>query len=132
MVPERRRVSFSAESLFGFDASAVRPEGKTALDSFVREVAGSRYDSISIEGHTDRLGSSDYNQNLSLQRAESVKDYLVRFGGLEAAKLHAVGMGQNSPTTKDVACGEGEQATQALKACLQPDRRVEIEVSATK
>jgi OOP family OmpA-OmpF porin len=71
-----RRVSFSAESLFGFDQSALRPEGKAALDTFARELAGTRFEVIVVEGHADRIGSATYNQKLSLQRADAVKAYL--------------------------------------------------------
>ena len=98
--PMRQRVSFSAESLFGFDASAVRPEGQAALDQFARDANASRVDTINVEGHTDRLGSETYNQTLSLQRAQAVKAYLVSRSGIDAGKIAAVGKGESSPVTK--------------------------------
>lgn len=126
-----RRVSYTAESIFGFDAAAVQPEGRNALDSFTSELAGAQYDRITVEGHTDRLGSTDYNQALSMRRAEAVKDYLVRTRGLDAGKVSAVGMGESQPVTKAQDC-RGDQRNAKLVACLQPDRRVEIEVSGTR
>lgn len=131
VVPERRRVSFSAESLFGFDQSAVKPEGRAALDRFAAELQGAQFEVITVEGHTDRLGTPAYNQKLSAQRAEAVKNYLVSAGGFAAAKVNAVGKGETSPTTQPGTC-TGNKPTPKLITCLQPDRRVEIEVVGTR
>jgi len=131
VVAERRRVSFSADSLFAFDASAVRPDGKAALDGFAKELQGTRFDSITVEGHTDRLGSTAYNQTLSQQRADAVKAYLVTTDGLDAAKIASTGKGESTPATKPGDC-KGNQPNAKLIACLQPDRRVEVEVVGTR
>jgi OOP family OmpA-OmpF porin len=125
-----QRVSYSAESMFAFDRSELRPEGKTALDTFARELAGTQFDSITVEGHTDRLGTDVYNQKLSLERAEAVKSYLVA-GGIDAAKVNALGKGETTPVTKAEEC-KGQAQNAQLIACLAPDRRVEIEVSGTR
>lgn len=125
-----RRVSFAADALFGFDQSALRADGKTALDTFAREVAGTRFEVVVIEGHTDRLGSSAYNQTLSLQRAEAVKAYLVSSGGFDGGKVSTAGLGETAPTQ----AGECKASlpTAELRACLQPDRRVDIDVTGTR
>jgi OOP family OmpA-OmpF porin len=80
-----------------------------------------------IEGYTDRLGSDAYNRKLSQRRAESVKDYLVDSGEVQAAKIEAVGKSQSNPVTKPDEC-KGNKRSPALIACLQPNRRVEVEV----
>lgn len=129
--PERRRVSFSAESLFGFDKSELRPEGRSALDKFTQELSGTQYDVISVEGHTDRLGSTAYNQSLSMQRADAVKGYLVSSGRIEPGKVSAQGKGEMTPVTKAEDC-KGSKANPKLIACLQPDRRVDIEVVGSR
>ncbi|MEJ6001190.1 OmpA family protein [Paucibacter soli] len=129
--PAVKRVSFTAESLFGFDRSTVRPEGQAALDNFSRELTGSSYQVINVEGHTDRLGTEAYNQHLSEQRAEAVKRYLVDGGKLDGSKIAAVGKGESQPLTKPEDC-KGNKQSAALIACLQPDRRVEIEVVGTR
>ena len=126
-----RRVSYSSEAMFGFDATAVRPEGRTALDSFASELAGTDYSNIVVEGHTDRLGSTEYNEKLSMQRADAVKEYLVRNGRVDPSKISAVAKGESSPVTQPQDC-KGNAKNAALIACLQPDRRVEIEVSGTR
>ncbi len=128
--PVRRRVTFSAESLFSFDQSTVKPEGKAALDQFAADTRGTQFDVISVEGHTDRLGTTAYNQRLSLRRAEAVKAYLVGSGGFAADKVNVVGKGETSPVTQTADC-KGSKPTAQLIACLQPDRRVDIEVTGT-
>lgn len=130
-VPERRRVSFSAESLFVFDTSEVQPEGMRSLDAFAKELEGTQFDTITVEGHTDRLGSQAYNQRLSEARAEAVKRYLVESGRVEPARISAIGKSESMPVTKPEDC-KGHKQTKKLIACLQPDRRVEIEVVGTR
>ncbi len=129
--PVPRRVSFTAESLFGFDKATLRPEGKAALDTFARDVQGTQYNVIMVEGHTDRLGSNAYNQKLSLQRADSVKAYLVSDAKLDGSRINTVGKGETMPVTKAEDC-KGNKATPKLIACLQADRRVDIEVTGTR
>jgi OOP family OmpA-OmpF porin len=126
----RRRVSFLADALFGFDESELKPEGKAALDRFVAELRGTRFEFINVEGHADRIGTRSYNQALSQQRADTVKTYLVN-SGVDATKVNAVGKGESDPVDATGAC-QGEKATARLKACLQPDRRVDIEVTGTQ
>ena len=129
--PQPRRVSFSADSLFGFDQSTVRPDSMAGLDTFARELQGAQYDTIKVEGHTDRLGSTAYNQKLSQQRAEAVKAYLVSNDGLAASKISAAGKGESTPVAKPEDC-KGERATPKLISCLQADRRVDLEVTGTR
>jgi len=131
VAPERRRVTFSADSLFSFDQWGIRPEGKVALDAFAKELKGVRFDVITVEGNTDRLGSTAYNQKLSVHRAEAVKAYLVTSGGVEAAKITAIGKSESDPATKPGDC-VGTKPSPKLIACLQPDRRVDVEVVGTR
>ena len=131
IVPERRRVSFSAESLFAFDQSGIKPEGRAALDKFASDTRGTQFEVIVVEGHTDRLGSPAYNQKLSQRRADTVKAYLVSNGGFDANKVTANGKGESSPVTATADC-KTVKPMATLIACLQPDRRVDIEVSGTR
>jgi OOP family OmpA-OmpF porin len=129
--PERRRVSYEAESMFGFDSSDLQAEGRQGLDRFAGELDGARYDTVKVKGHTDRLGSAEYNQALSLRRAEAVKQYLVTSGRIDPARISASGLGQTQPVTRLADC-VGTRRSTALVNCLQPDRRVEIEVVGTR
>ncbi|MBC7700112.1 OmpA family protein [Aquabacterium sp.] len=131
VVPPRRKVSFSADSLFAFDASDVRPEGKVELDKLAKELSGTQFDVITVEGHTDRLGSPAYNQRLSVRRAEAVKAYLVVSDGIDANKISATGKGESTPVTRPDDC-KGSKAHAKLIACLQADRRVDVEVTGRR
>ena len=129
--PPPMRVTFSADALFDFDKATVKPEGKQALNKFAADVRGTKFDVITVTGHTDRIGSDAYNMKLSTRRAEAVKSYLVDPAGLPAAKITARGAGESSPVTRPGDC-KGTKTTKPLIACLQPDRRVDVEVSGTK
>jgi OOP family OmpA-OmpF porin len=126
-----RKVQFSADSLFSFDKAVIRPDGRTALDAFGRDLQGARYGTISVEGNTDRLGSDAYNQKLSQERADAVKAYLITNAGIESRKITSVGRGESNPVTKPDDC-KGTKPTPSLIACLQPDRRVDVEVTGER
>lgn len=107
------------------------PEGKQHLDKFAADLQDTQFDVITVTGHTDRIGSHDYNMALSTRRAEAVKNYLMESAGIPAGKIAARGTDGSDPVTKPGDC-VGTKATRELIACLQPDRRVEVEVSGTK
>ena len=129
--PPPKKVNFSADSLFDFGKATVKPAGKQELDKLAADLRGVDFDIITVTGHTDRIGSHAYNMDLSTRRAESVKAYLVESAGIPAGKITARGTDGSDPITKPGEC-KGAKATKALIACLQPDRRVEVEVSGTK
>jgi OmpA-OmpF porin, OOP family len=124
------RVSYEAESLFAFDRSEVQAEGRQMLDRLAVLVRGSRYDVITVQGYADRLGSVAYNQVLSLARANAVKAYLVDSGGLDAKTIVTAGRSESDPVTLPEAC-KGSMSAYVI-ACLQPDRRVEVEVMGAR
>ena len=79
--PQVERINLSADALFRFnqsDAADMLPEGKATLDRLAENLVSRQdyIDSIALTGHTDRLGSEQYNYNLGLQRAQTVKNYL--------------------------------------------------------
>lgn len=123
------RVSFDADALFDFNKAVLRPEGRAALDSFIGNVKDVAPSTITVIGHTDRLGSDSYNQTLSEERAAAVKTYLVT-RGIDANSVRTEGKGEMQPVTNAADCKGGKSAK--LIACLQPDRRVEVEVSGTR
>ena len=129
--PVRRKVNFSADSLFDFDKEAIKPAGRQALDAFAAELRGAQFDNITVVGHTDRIGSHAYNMKLSTRRADAVKDYLVERAGIPAGKVTARGADGDDPVTKSGDC-VGQKRTPQLIACLQPDRRVEVEVTGSR
>jgi OOP family OmpA-OmpF porin len=125
------KVTFSADSLFDFDKDGVKVDGRKALDDFAAKLDGVSYQIITVNGYTDRLGPQAYNQALSARRAEAVKTYLVESGRVPAEKIKAVGRAGSDPVTGPLDC-KGKKPSKALIACLQPDRRVEIEVAGVQ
>lgn len=110
---------------FGFNRAALTPEGKAKIDSDIlpklKDFAEIRY--INVNGHTDMLGSPNYNQELSEKRAEAVRDYLISQGA-KADKIEVYGYGQTLPVK---SCRD-EKNRSAVIECLAPNRRVQIEV----
>lgn len=129
VAPTTKKISFSGDALFAFDKAELKPDGVTMLDGLVGQLKGASYDSIVVTGHTDRIGSSQYNQKLSERRAHTVKDYLVA-QSVTASRIDAVGKGETQPETKAGDC-KGPKSAKVI-ACLQPDRRVDVEVTGSK
>lgn len=77
-------------------SAELTPDAMTTLDALGRALASSDLASyrFRIEGHTDTVGSKDYNRNLSERRAEAVVNYIVTKYGVQASRLQAVGMGE--------------------------------------
>ena len=121
----------SADSLFDFGKSTVKPTGQRVLDKFAADLKGASFEVITVTGHTDRIGSSAFNNKLSARRAEAVREYLLASTGIPASKIVAKGVGSSHPLTKPGEC-KGNKANKKLIACLSPDRRVEVEVVATR
>ena len=128
--PAAQKVTLAADALFDFDKAVLRPEGKAKLDDVSGKLKDIKLEVIIAVGHADRLGSDQYNQKLSEKRAEAVKAYLVG-KGVEPNRVYTEGKGEKQPVTGD-KCGKGDKKTKQLVECLQPDRRVEIEVIGTK
>jgi OOP family OmpA-OmpF porin len=126
---ETRKISFSAEGLFDFDKAVLRPAGMTALDNLASDIKGVNYETVVVTGHTDRLGNNQYNQKLSERRASAVNTYLVS-KGIPDSRTTSAGMGETQPVTKSDDC-KGP-ISKKLIACLQPDRRVDVEVTGSK
>jgi outer membrane protein OmpA-like peptidoglycan-associated protein len=74
---------------------------------------------VSIEGHTDSVGSDEYNQDLSERRAQSVRDYFVR-GGIPAAAVDARGFGKAEPVASNET-SEGRQQNRRVELVLSGD-----------
>jgi OmpA-OmpF porin, OOP family len=124
-----QRVNFLADALFDFDKAVLKSEGKVMLDDVANQLKDVSVGQIEVTGHTDRLGSNAYNQKLSTERAKVVRDYLVSIG-VAANRIDAKGMGETQPMTTADQC-PGKQS-KALIACLQPDRRVDVELQGMK
>lgn len=123
------KITLAADALFDFNKSTLRPEGKAKLDELATKAKAIKLEVIIAVGHADRIGSPAYNQKLSEKRAAAVKAYLVS-KGIEANRVYTEGKGEKQPVTKADQC-KGAKSKKVID-CLQPDRRVDIEVIGTK
>lgn len=123
-------LTLKGDTLFRFDGSSTEqmlPGGRAELNRLADELKSRGSDArMRVVGHTDRLGSDSYNLALSQRRAETVRNYLIG-QGIPADNITATGMGESQPV---VQCAE--TARSALVACLQPNRRVEVEVTTVR
>jgi OOP family OmpA-OmpF porin len=115
------KVTMSATELFAFNSAKLNmPQPK--LDEIAAALtADMSITDVDVTGYADRLGSTKYNQKLSEQRANAVRDYLVA-KGIDAKRLKAYGKGEANPV---VTCNNKKRAD--LIKCLEPNRRVEVE-----
>jgi outer membrane protein OmpA-like peptidoglycan-associated protein len=118
--------TLAADVLFAFNSATLKSEAKPMLVEIASQLHGTDY-GIALIGHTDRIGSDKYNENLSYRRAMAVRNYLVG-AGVAPERIAVVEDGNAEPLPITVQCDDLQ--SKALKACLQPDRRVEIQGTA--
>ena len=118
-------VTLQNDQLFAFNKAEVNAAARARLDKDVvgRLPGCAPLQAVVIEGHTDRLGSQQYNQKLSERRADNVKKYLVS-KGVAAGKIETIGMGKTVPAT---FCPDSKNR-KALIACLAPSRRAIVSI----
>jgi OOP family OmpA-OmpF porin len=119
-VPSSEKVSFAADALFDFDKAILKAEGKAKMDDMVSKMKGINLEVIIAVGHTDSIGTDEYNQKLSIRRAEAVKAYL-QGKGIEANRIYTEGKGEKQPVADNKSAAGRAQ-----------NRRVEIEVVGTR
>ena len=131
-------ISLQSEFLFGFDKYNLRPEAITTLNDLSAKLSQSNVQSVRVEGNTDFMGSDKYNQALSERRANTVANYLVQ-QGVPADRVSAVGLGESQAKMTEQCQAEvaklGKKVSKAKKrsaliACIEPDRRVDIQVES--
>lgn len=111
--------SLTGDFLFDFDKDSLTEKGKEVVDNVAAQLISSGAQQVKVEGHTDRLGSVEYNLDLSQRRANMVKARLQQQG--VQASIEAIGYGK----AHQVKACETESG-EALRDCLRPNRRVEI------
>lgn len=114
--PPRERTIVLDNVLFDFDKTAVKPDGAKILDRLIAFLKENPEKKVALEGHTDSVGTPQYNQGLSERRAASVKDYLTKHG-VAGNRVSTMGFGLTKPIA-DNKTAEGRAK----------NRRVEIKV----
>lgn len=127
--PMGEKITVAADALFDFNKSTLRPEGKAKIDEVVAKSGKLNLEVVIVVGHTDRIGSKEFNQKLSERRAAAVKDYMVS-KGIPANRVYTEGKGLTQPVTKPDQC-PNKLGRAKLITCLQPDRRADIEMIGT-
>ena len=120
-----QKLVFDADTLFDNNKSTLRPAGKVTLNDFVGRIKDINPETIMVVGHASRPGTMKYNQTLSEERAEVVKEYLVN-AGVAPYRVRASGVGETQEITGPFECLSN--TSKKAIACQQPDRHVEIEL----
>jgi outer membrane protein OmpA-like peptidoglycan-associated protein len=105
---------------FDFDSATLRPESRELLSRIAGVLLASGSFGLAVHGHTDNVGSEQYNLRLSEQRAEAVKQYMAS-AGIDANIISIKGYGKSSPLV-----AASDEASRAK------NRRVEIALTDTK
>jgi outer membrane protein OmpA-like peptidoglycan-associated protein len=113
------RVSMTGDVLFDFDKADIQAAAEPTLMDIARLIASVPAGTIIIEGHTDSKGSTQYNKDLSLQRANAVRRWLVKHGADEA-RLRVEALGDSQPIEPNTKNGADNPQGRAV------NRRVEF------
>jgi outer membrane protein OmpA-like peptidoglycan-associated protein len=113
-------VNLTNDILFDFNSSSLRGESQQTLRDLASNFRNYPDEQVTVEGHTDSVGTPSYNQTLSEQRASSVSGYLIN-QGVPSSRITSIGYGETRPKSSNDT-PEGRQL----------NRRVEIHIRATQ
>ncbi|HUG27402.1 MAG TPA: OmpA family protein [Gemmatimonadales bacterium] len=119
-VGEGIQVTFASGLLYDFNSDVVKPAARTNLQALARSLAKFPDSDVLIIGHTDSVGSDDYNQGLSVRRADAAASYLIS-EGVTRSRIGTFGLGETEP----VASNDTEWGRAA-------NRRVEVAIFASR
>ncbi|MFZ1744118.1 MAG: OmpA family protein [Pontixanthobacter sp.] len=117
-VEENYELGLSNKVLFGFDRSELMSETSTELVRLTRVLMSVGIGGVTIEGHTDNKGASDYNLELSKRRAETVKAAMIA-GGMNGATVRTIGYGETDPI-EDNATEKGQSENRRVVIVVTP------------
>lgn len=117
-VGEGIQVTFASGLLYDFDSDAIRPDAARNLQNLAVSLKKYPNTELLIVGHTDALGSTAYNQDLSARRANSASWYLTT-QSVSASRVRASGRGELEP-----------MSTNETEAGRQTNRRIEVAIFA--
>lgn len=126
-----RRLSLGEASYFDFNVASIRPEAEEYLKStFQKELKELEHVHFSLIGHTDPIGTTEYNMNLGLERAYAVRDALIRKGIISPKMVDVESRGEtDTPEALVDLCQVRSKSREKMIACFQPLRRVDVIVT---
>jgi OOP family OmpA-OmpF porin len=113
------KITLQADTLYDFNKSDLKPEGKATLDKIARDLSKIKLEVIIAVGNTDSVGTDAYNMALGQRRAQSVKAYLTS-KGVDGSRIYTESKGKSNPVASN-ATAEGRAK----------NRRTDIEVVGT-
>lgn len=122
--------TLQTEALFDYNKSELREQGKQKLrDEIIGKMKEYPKDEVVVvTGYTDRIGSEKYNMALSQRRADAVKTYMVD-QGIDGSRIETAAKGEADPVVScDNIKGKANRNNKALISCLQPNRRIVLDL----
>jgi outer membrane protein OmpA-like peptidoglycan-associated protein len=95
------RIALQSSVLFDFDKSELKPEAAKELQEVIQKIKSYGTPKVTVEGHTDSVGSLTYNKQLSEARAEAVRTFFQEKGGITSERIKTVGYGETKPLTSN-------------------------------
>jgi outer membrane protein OmpA-like peptidoglycan-associated protein len=121
VTPEQIKVNLSADLLFDFDKSDIKPTAEPELQKVITVLKSYPKAKVKIDGHTDGKGSDRYNQALSERRATTVAQWLINHGSIDSANINTRGWGRTKPVAPNANPDGSDNPEGRAK-----NRRVEI------
>lgn len=111
-------ITMTGQTAFDFDSTAIKPGFYTTMDKIANILMRYSKTQLTIVGHTDNVGSQEYNQKLSERRAKAVDDYLANKGVL-LQRLTYLGRGESAPRASN-ATEEGRRLNRRVEILVEP------------
>ncbi|HCH02792.1 MAG TPA: hypothetical protein DEV85_13010 [Vibrio sp.] len=128
--PVMAPVSLSADLLFDFDSATLKTTD--SIDEAVSKATAANLKSITIVGHTDSVGTDEYNQKLSEERAQAVADYLTG-KGFDASLITVSAEGEASPVADNsTAEGRAQNRRADVSVTVEVEQPAEAAPEATE
>jgi outer membrane protein OmpA-like peptidoglycan-associated protein len=121
-IGEGIKVTFDSGILFDFDKSTLRSASQEQIRNFAGALTKYEDTDIFIAGHTDAIGSEDYNMTLSRQRAESVANYLENLG-VSRTRFTLTGFGETQPIASNDT-SEGQQLNRRVEVAIYANAKL--------
>jgi outer membrane protein OmpA-like peptidoglycan-associated protein len=111
-------ITMTAQTAFDFDSTSIKPGFQSTMDKIANVLVRYGKTHLTVIGHTDNVGTNQYNQTLSERRSGAVADYL-RSKGVIPQRLVSMGQGENSPRANNVT-EEGRRLNRRVEIVVEP------------